>query len=43
MSAYQEFIDSKVKAGVAPGLSAVVFNRDGVVFTGTSGEVGDVQ
>jgi hypothetical protein len=39
MSPYQDFIDASVKAGIAPGLSAIVFDKDGEVFNGTSGVV----
>lgn len=38
-SVYQDFIDEKIKAGLAPGLSAVVFDRNGLIFSGTSGVV----
>ncbi|UZJ50783.1 hypothetical protein CBS101457_000103 [Exobasidium rhododendri] len=37
MTAFQKFIDDKVKAGLALGLSAVVFDGDHEIFSGTSG------
>ena len=43
MSAYQKFLDDKVKAGLAPGLSAVVFDKDKQIFVGTSGVVSQKQ
>jgi hypothetical protein len=39
MSVYQQFLDDKVKAGLAPGLSAVVFDKEKEIFSGTSGVV----
>ena len=34
---FQAFLDKHVKQGTAPGLQGVVFNRDGIVFSGFSG------
>jgi methyl acetate hydrolase len=34
---FQAFLDKHVEQGTAPGLQGVVFNRDGIVFSGFSG------
>lgn len=34
---FQAFLDKHVKQGTAPGLQGVVFDRDGIVFSGFSG------
>lgn len=36
-SIYQTFIDQAVANGVVPGLQAMVFDKDGLIFEGVSG------
>jgi hypothetical protein len=36
---FQDFLDKHVKQGTALGLQGVVFDKNGIVFEGASGDV----